>query len=60
MGSLIGEPGMKFIQNIFNYLIRRLVKNSWGTAYGENGFIKIRRGVNMCNIGLEYFYVKIA
>ena len=27
-----------------------LIKNSWGTNWGENGFGKIERGVNMCDI----------
>lgn len=32
-----------------------LCANSWGTYWGDNGFVKIRRGINHC--GIESFVV---
>jgi len=28
------------------------IKNSWGTDFGEAGYFKIQRGVNMCGIAV--------
>merc|ERR550539_1925546 len=34
-----------------------IVKNSWGENWGDNGYIKIKRGVNMC--GMEGINVNV-
>ncbi|CAF3082500.1 unnamed protein product [Rotaria sp. Silwood2] len=33
------------------------VRNSYGTRWGEGGYFKIRRGVNMCGIESGVFYI---
>jgi C1A family cysteine protease len=34
------------------------VRNSWGTSWGENGFIRLPMGVNSCGVADEAMYVK--
>ena len=31
------------------------LRNSWGEEWGEDGYIRIRRGVNMCNVESDAF-----
>ena len=33
------------------------VRNSWGAGWGEQGYFRIRRGVNMCGIESGAFYI---
>ena len=37
-----------------------IVRNSWGPGWGESGYVRMKRGVNMCNIAMDTAYPTIA
>ncbi|CAO4378647.1 unnamed protein product [Caenorhabditis nigoni] len=50
-GKMLGGHAIKIIGwGTENGTAYWLIANSWGTEWGENGFFKIRRGVNECGI----------
>lgn len=30
-----------------------VIKNSWGTGWGENGYVRMERGEDLCGIAIE-------
>ncbi|KAE9553848.1 hypothetical protein FO519_002936 [Halicephalobus sp. NKZ332] len=37
-----------------------IVRNSWGTGWGEKGYVRIKRGINYCSMEAAPFTVNIA
>ncbi|KAE9549194.1 hypothetical protein FO519_007589 [Halicephalobus sp. NKZ332] len=37
-----------------------IVRNSWGTGWGESGYVRIKRGINYCNMETYPFFVSVA
>ncbi|KAE9549193.1 hypothetical protein FO519_007588, partial [Halicephalobus sp. NKZ332] len=34
-----------------------IIRNSWGTGWGESGYVRIKRGINYCNMESYPFFV---
>lgn len=37
-----------------------IIKNSWGTQWGEEGYLRIVRNKKLCGLGIESIYPLIA
>ena len=37
-----------------------IVRNSWAESWGEDGYVKIRRGLNVCNMETDVFYTDMS
>ncbi|CAF4923427.1 unnamed protein product, partial [Rotaria sp. Silwood1] len=33
------------------------LRNSWSSGWGEDGYVRIQRGVNMCNVESDAFLI---
>ena len=42
------------VQNGTNYWV---IRNSWGTGWGQKGYIFMQRGVNLCRVEEYPYYV---
>lgn len=36
-----------------------IMRNSWGTSWGESGYARIKRGINYCNIESYPFFANV-
>uniref|UniRef100_A0AC34RAK3 Peptidase C1A papain C-terminal domain-containing protein n=1 Tax=Panagrolaimus sp. JU765 TaxID=591449 RepID=A0AC34RAK3_9BILA len=49
-GTMVGYHAMSIVGYTQDYWI---IKNSWSSRWGENGFIRFKRGINLCGLADE-------